>query len=71
MKQECRSVALRKFSSVHLLSRVQLFATPWSIALRASLSITKGKHLEVKLVVNMCYAVQDDRYYNNIILTRD
>ena len=29
-----------QFSSVHLLSRVRLFATPWIAALQASLSIT-------------------------------
>ena len=30
----------RLFSSVQLLSRVQLFATPWTVARQASLSIT-------------------------------
>ena len=30
------------FSSVHLLSHVQLFATPWTSAHQASLSITKS-----------------------------
>ena len=29
-----------QFSSGHLLSRVQLFATPWTVARQASLSIT-------------------------------
>ena len=32
-------------SSVQLLSRVQLFATPWTAALQASLSITKSRSL--------------------------
>ena len=32
-----------KFSSVHLLSRVQLFATPWTAARQASLSITNSR----------------------------
>ena len=31
-----------QFSSVQLLSRVQLFATPWTAALQASLSITNS-----------------------------
>ena len=30
---------LLQFSSVQLLSRVQLFTTPWTIALQASLSL--------------------------------
>ena len=34
-----------QFSSVPLLSRVQLFATPWTAACRASLSITNWKSL--------------------------
>jgi len=33
------------FSSVQLLSRVQLFATPWTAALQASLSITNSWRL--------------------------
>ena len=33
------------FSSVQLLSRVQLFATPWSAAHQASLSITNSRSL--------------------------
>ena len=35
------SLLLFQFSSVQLLSHVQLFATPWTAALQASLSITK------------------------------
>ena len=34
-----------KFSSVQSLSRVRLFATPWSTALQASLSITNSRSL--------------------------
>ena len=34
-----------KFSSVQSLSRVQLFATPWTIARQASLSITNSRSL--------------------------
>ena len=33
------------FSSVQLLSRVRLFATPWTAALQASLSITNSRSL--------------------------
>ena len=36
-------VSLCKFSSVQLLSRVQLFATPWTAARQASLSITNSR----------------------------
>ena len=35
----------RKFSSTQSLSRVQLFATPWTAACRASLSITISRSL--------------------------
>ena len=38
---ECSSL----FSSVHLLSRVRLFATPWTAAHEASLSITNSQSL--------------------------
>ena len=34
-----------QFSSVQLLSRVQLFATPWTATLQASLSITNSQSL--------------------------
>ena len=37
------SIMMHQFSSVHLLSRVQLFATPWIIACQASLSITNSQ----------------------------
>ena len=33
------------FSSVHLLSRVQIFVTPWTVAHQASLSITNSQSL--------------------------
>ena len=35
----------KRFSSVQLLSRVQLFATPWTTARQASLSITNSQSL--------------------------
>ena len=44
------------FSSVHLLSRVQLFAAPWSAAQEASLSITNSwslsKLISIELVMS-------------------
>jgi len=46
---------LSQFSSVQLLSRVQLFVTPWTAARQASLSITNSRSLfklmYVKLVM--------------------
>ena len=39
------SGVLVQFSSVQLLSRVRLFATPWTAALQASLSITNSQGL--------------------------
>ena len=36
---------LNQFSSVHLLSRVRLFANPWTAACQASLSITSSLSL--------------------------
>ena len=36
---------LNQFSSVHLLSRVRLFANPWTAACQASLSITNSQSL--------------------------
>ena len=39
------SLPLNLFSSVQSLSRVQLFATPWTAALQASLSITNSQSL--------------------------
>ena len=44
-----------KFSSVQLLSHVQLFATPWTTACQASLSITNSqglpKFVSIELVI--------------------
>ena len=45
----------RELGSVHLLSHVQLFATPWTVARQASLSITNSRNLlklmSIKLVM--------------------
>ena len=38
-------LSLKRFSSVQSLSRVQLFATPWTVARQASLSITGSQSL--------------------------
>ena len=46
-----------EFSSVQLLSRVQLFAKPWTAALQASLSITNSRSL-LKLMSIESVAVQ-------------
>ena len=44
-----------RYTSVHLLSRVRLFATPWTAARQASLSITSSRSLpklmSIKLVI--------------------
>ena len=40
---------MKKISSVHLLSHVRLFATPWTAARQASLSITNSRRL-LKLI---------------------
>ena len=46
LELECKSCsALLQFSSVQLLSRVRLFATPWIAAHQASLSITSSQSL--------------------------
>ena len=41
----CASTTLSWFSSVQSLSHVQLFATPWTAALQASLSISNSQSL--------------------------
>ena len=42
-----------QFSSVQLLSRVQLFATPWITACRASLSITSSRSLPKPMSIEL------------------
>ena len=53
--------SLNQFSSVESLSRVQLFATPWTAARQASLSITNSptllKLMSIKLVMPSNYLV--------------
>ena len=52
------NISSRKFSSVQLLSRVRLFATPWTAARKASLSITNSQSLlklmSIELVMPSC-----------------
>jgi len=42
-----------KFSSVQLLSRVQLFVTPWTVARQASLSITNSWSLPKLMFIDL------------------
>jgi len=42
-EKSCLVVKKLQFSSVHLLSRIRLFATPWTVAHQASLSITNSE----------------------------
>ena len=55
LKVLSRVPSATQFSSVQLLSHVQLFATPWTAACQASLSITKSQSLlkliSIKLVM--------------------
>ena len=44
-EQKQHNPPTREFSSIQLLSHVQLFATPWTAALQASLSITNSRSL--------------------------
>ena len=52
------------FSSVQLLSHVQLFLTPWTVACQASLSITNSQSL-FKLM-----SIESVMPYNHLILCR-
>ena len=67
---EFHSLVFRKhllkiiFSSVHSLSRVQLFAIPWTAACQASLSITSSRSLP-KLM-----SVESVMPFNHLILCR-
>ena len=47
------SCILRMFSSVQLLSHVWLFATPWTVACQASLSITNSQSLPKIMSIEM------------------
>ena len=51
-----------QFTSVHLLSHVRLFATPWTIACQASLSVTNSWSL-LKLM-----SIESVMPYNHLIL---
>ena len=51
-------------SSVQLLSHVRLFATPWTAACQASLSITSSRHL-LKLM-----SIESVMPFNHLILYR-
>ena len=45
------SLCVLQFSSVQSLSRVRLFATPWTTALQVSLSITNSQSLPILLSI--------------------
>jgi len=55
------SIVVQSFSSVQLLSRVQLFVTPWTAACGASLSITISqsllKFMSIELVLPSNYLI--------------
>ena len=54
-KQQTKETCCKIFSSVQLLSHVWLFATPWTVARQASLSITNSqsplKFMSIELVI--------------------
>ena len=61
---------LFQFSSVQLLSHVQLFATPWTVALQASLSITNSQSLlkEVGFLLMEVMSIASVMPSNHLIL---
>ena len=55
-----KNEVLQSFSSVQLLSHVQLFATPWSAAHQASLSITNSQKVKSESeVAQLCLTLCD------------
>ena len=56
------SFPLSQFSSVQLLSHVQLFATPWTAACRASLSITNSRSLLKLMSLPKVHLVKTPRF---------
>ena len=46
-------ITTTQFSSVQSLSRVQLFATPWTAAYQASLSITNSRSLPKLMTIEL------------------
>ena len=60
----CYFIACVSFSSLQLLSHVQLFATPWTAAHQASLSITNSQSL-LKLM-----SIESVMPSNHLILCR-
>ena len=61
---ECANTSTFRFSSVQSLNCVQLFATPWTAARQASLSITSSQSL-CKLM-----SIESVMPYNHLILCR-
>ena len=62
LNQEPRWFLPGQFSSLQLLSRIQLFATPWAAAHQTSLSITNSQSL-LKLM-----SIESVMPYNHLIL---
>ena len=58
------NIKITFFSTVQSLSRVRLFATPWTTALQASLSITNSRSL-LKLM-----SIESVMQFNHLILYR-
>ena len=62
--KDTRTPVFTQFSSVHSLSRVRLFATPWTAARQVSLSITNSRSL-LKLM-----SIESAMPSNHLILCR-
>ena len=62
------SVVLLWFSSVQSLSRVQLFATPWTAARQASLSITNSRNLLELMSIQSMMPSNDLVLYGPLLL---
>ena len=62
LSKHCSGIRLQQFSSVQSLSHVRLFATPWTAARQASLSITNSRSL-LKLM-----SIESVRPSNHLIL---
>ena len=67
--QGCPAVDHVQFSSVLLLSGVRLFATPWTAACQASLSITSSQSL-LKLIYQGRSCIRADFHWEGLHLTK-
>ena len=55
--QKLKENPISWFSSVQSLSRVQLFATPWTAAFQASLSVTNSRSLLKLMYISWCSCI--------------